>query len=495
MDASQARPRIDPTLPTPIYSQLKTLLIDQMLTGRYGPGGRLPTEHELCAQHRISRTPVSRALAELAGEGVIVRRRRVGSFVNPAWLRRHSERRKLRIIVEEGPWADLVREACPPAITVSVAAVPRPDLHETLTRAVADGTAPDLAIIDTVWVPEFAGAGFLHSLEDLDDSWVRLEYETDFLQSLVTAGRCGGRTYGVVINATVSGLWYRCRDLDAAGVTPPATWAELKTAARAIARRTGIRHPLAMPGGLRAGETTAFSLISWLASNGASVLEAGRVSVESEATVQTLRFLQGLIRDGTMSRDVVGYEWDRPVRLMAAGQAGLSVGGSYEAPRLANALGVPFETLPEHMGFIPIPAGPHGRPASCAGGMSCCIFRQTRHPNLAMRALKSIVAPAVLADPGRMAGRIPARRSAIALAAPRLPYLAQMPEMFDHAVTRPSIPLYPRVSLQLQAMLESVLSGRLGVTAAVRQARERIEAIIGSPAPGSTARRTDYRPR
>jgi multiple sugar transport system substrate-binding protein len=479
MNASQARPRIDPSLPTPIYSQLKTLLLDQMLTGRYGPGGRLPTEHELCAQHRISRTPVSRALAELAGEGIIVRRRRVGSFVNLAWLRRHSERRELRVVVEEGPWADLVREACPPAVGVSVAAVPRPALLETLTRAVADGTAPDLAIVDTVWVPEFAAAGFLHSLEDLDDSWVRLEYEADFLPPLVTASRYGGRTYGVVVNATVSGLWYWCRDVEAAGLTPPATWTELRTVARAVARRSGIARPLVMTGGPRAGETTAFSLISWLASNGASVLDGGRVSIDSEATAQTLRFLLGLIRDGLMPRNVVEYEWDRPVRLLASRQAGFSVGGSYEAPRLANAVGVPFEALPDHMGFIPIPAGPHGQPASCAGGMSCCVFRQTQHPNVAMRVLESIVAPAVLANPNRMAGRIPARRSAIALAAPRLPYLAQMPEMFDHAINRPAIPLWPRVSLQLQAMLESVLAGRLGVTAALRQAEERIDAIIG----------------
>jgi multiple sugar transport system substrate-binding protein len=485
MDASQAPPRIDPSLPTPIYSQLKTLLLDEMLTGRYGPGGRLPTEHELCARHRISRTPVSRALAELAGEGVIVRRRRVGSFVNPAWLR-HSHRRELRVIVEQGPWADLVRDACPAAITLAVATVPRPDLHETLTRAVAEGTAPDLAIVDTVWVPEFAAAGFLHSLDDLDAPWMRLEYETDFLPTPAAAGRYGGRTYGVVMDATVSGLWYRCRDLERAGIAPPATWAELRTAARAVARRHRFPHPIAMTGGLRGGETTAFSLISWLASNGASVMEEGRVRIDSEATAQTLRFLQALVRDGLMSRDVVDFEWDRPVRLLAARQAAFSLGGSYEAPKLAGALRVPFEALPEYMGFIPIPAGPHGRPASCAGGKSVCVFRQTQHPALAMRMLESIVAPAALANPTRMAGRIPARRSALALAAPRVPYLAQMPDMFDHAVNRPSIPLYPRVSLQLQSMLESVLAGRLGVTAAARQAQERIEAIIGEPSRAGT---------
>ena len=59
---------IDPKLPIPVYFQLKTLLLEEILEGRYGLDGRLPTEHQLCGQHQISRTPVTRALSELATE-------------------------------------------------------------------------------------------------------------------------------------------------------------------------------------------------------------------------------------------------------------------------------------------------------------------------------------------------------------------------------------------------------------------------------------------
>ena len=78
---------LDPTQPIPIYFQLKTLLLEEIIEGRYGPEGRLPTEHELCERFRISRTPVSRALSELADEGVVLRHRRRGTFVNPHWMR------------------------------------------------------------------------------------------------------------------------------------------------------------------------------------------------------------------------------------------------------------------------------------------------------------------------------------------------------------------------------------------------------------------------
>ena len=57
------------------------------------------------------------------------------------------------------------------------------------------GQAPDLAVLDSVWAAEFAAAGFLYALEDLNDEWIRDEHEVDFLDALVAANRyAGGRS-------------------------------------------------------------------------------------------------------------------------------------------------------------------------------------------------------------------------------------------------------------------------------------------------------------
>lgn len=463
----------------PIYSQLKTLLIDDILLGRYPVSERLPTEHELCERYGISRTPVTRALAELARDGVLVRRRGVGTFVNPHWLRRTSTDHELRVVVQEGPWAGLVRDVASERIPMSLTTVARPQLHDQLQQAAASGAAPDVAILDSVWVPQFAQAGLLHALEDLDEPWVRLVHESDFLEPLIAANRYGERTFGVAIYATVSGLWYIRDQFERLGLNEPQTWPELKAAANTIKQRTRIREPIVMTGGPAGGETTTFLLIGCLASNGAEVFERGRAKVDSPETVQTLRFLRSLVDDGLMPSEVVTYEWNRPIRLLAEGKAAIAVGGSYEAPTLAEALGVSLQELADKAAFIPFPAGPRARPASAAGGMSCCVFRQTQNPTLSMRLLESVVAPEALARPARIAGRIPARRSAIALVAPHLPFVAQTAEMFKHAVNQPSTPSYPRVSLQLQGMLEAVLTGQQSATAAARQARQLIDAIAG----------------
>jgi multiple sugar transport system substrate-binding protein len=469
---------IDPAQPIPIYFQLKTLLLEEILGGHYGTDERLPTEHELCDRYRISRTPVTRALTELADEGVILRHRRRGTFVNPHWLRRRPEQPEVRIVVPEGPWELLIRNGVPDGVAVSIAAVPRPLLHQTLTHAVGEGLAPDLAILDSVWVAEFAAAGFLYALEELDGDWLSREHEGDFLEPLAAADRYDGLTYGVSAFADVAGLWYRRRELEAVGGGPPETWAELRSLARALAAN-GTPRPIVMPGGSKGGETTAYCLLAFLASNGSSVLGPATVDLDSRATAQALRFLRRLVDDGLMSPDVVGYEWNRPIRLLAQGHAAICFGGSYEAATLAEAMEVPLDELWDYVGFMPVPAGPRGTTASVTGGLVLGIFRQAAQPKLAMRLLESVVAPEAVARVALATGRVPPRRSAVELSSS--PFASLVVDMLGRAVTRPATPAYPRVSAQLQAMLEAVLTGRLSPGAAAERTADRIGAITGLP--------------
>jgi multiple sugar transport system substrate-binding protein len=477
---------IDPKLPIPVYFQLKTLLLEEILEGRYGLGGRLPTEHQLCGQHQISRTPVTRALSELAAEGVVIRHRRRGTFVNPHWVQRNRGGPELRVILPEGPWEGLIRRAAPADTRFSVATVELHELHQALTHAVAEGLGPDLAVLDSVWVPEFTAAGFLAPLEELDEGWVTGEYEQDFLTPLMLTGRTQGRTYAVHAEADVAGLWYRRAALEALGLDPPATWDELRAAGRALARAGGRdSHPVVLPGGSKAGEATTYILLALLASNRAAVLEDDMVVLDGPATIEALQLLRELVVDGVVPVEVVAFEWDRPIRLLAQGSAAICFGGSYEGPRLAKAAGLLLSELWDHFGFAPIPGGPRGAPATLAGGMVYGIFRQATHPKLAMRLLEAVTSADALARMSRATGQIPPRRSAVAQVAGDSALLASTAELLQHAAVRPATPAYARLSVQLQAMLEAVLTGRLEPPAATVRAAELIGAVTGLPLRGA----------
>ncbi|MFN7106923.1 MAG: histidine utilization repressor [Brevundimonas sp.] len=60
-----------------IYADLE----GRILSGDLSPGDRIPFEHELTELYDCSRMTVSKAISELAGRGLVTRRRRAGTFV------------------------------------------------------------------------------------------------------------------------------------------------------------------------------------------------------------------------------------------------------------------------------------------------------------------------------------------------------------------------------------------------------------------------------
>jgi GntR family histidine utilization transcriptional repressor len=72
----------------PLHQQIRSDIEAKILSGTWPPGHRIPFEHEIMAQYGCARMTVSKALSALAEAGLIVRRRRAGSFV--AHPRLHS---------------------------------------------------------------------------------------------------------------------------------------------------------------------------------------------------------------------------------------------------------------------------------------------------------------------------------------------------------------------------------------------------------------------
>jgi GntR family histidine utilization transcriptional repressor len=67
----------------PRYTEIQRALEAQIISGAWQPGHRVPAEHELLKRYGCSRMTVSKALSALATSGLIIRKRRHGSFVAP----------------------------------------------------------------------------------------------------------------------------------------------------------------------------------------------------------------------------------------------------------------------------------------------------------------------------------------------------------------------------------------------------------------------------
>lgn len=71
-----------------LYQRIRFDIEENILSGSWPPGHRIPFEHELMARYHCSRMTVSKVLSALAAAGLVERRRRTGTFV--ARPRAHS---------------------------------------------------------------------------------------------------------------------------------------------------------------------------------------------------------------------------------------------------------------------------------------------------------------------------------------------------------------------------------------------------------------------
>jgi DNA-binding GntR family transcriptional regulator len=65
----------------PRYVEIADILLAEIADGRHGVGALLPTEHELCAAHGVSRATVREALRQLQARGLIARSQGIGTRV------------------------------------------------------------------------------------------------------------------------------------------------------------------------------------------------------------------------------------------------------------------------------------------------------------------------------------------------------------------------------------------------------------------------------
>src|ERR1700732_4068696 len=72
------------TVPLPKYQQVGEAVKNEILSGRYQPGQKLPSEAALVKRFGASRITIGRALRELRQAGVIPSRAGSESYVGPA---------------------------------------------------------------------------------------------------------------------------------------------------------------------------------------------------------------------------------------------------------------------------------------------------------------------------------------------------------------------------------------------------------------------------
>jgi GntR family transcriptional regulator len=141
---------------SPLYRQIKTLIVQDMQAGVWKPGEMIPSEFELASRFGASQGTVRKAIDELAAENLLTRRQGKGTFVAT-----HAEQttryRFLRLAADDGSGRELQRRLLECRRMRAQADVARPlelksgDPVVFVRRLLLAGQRP--VVLDDIWLP------------------------------------------------------------------------------------------------------------------------------------------------------------------------------------------------------------------------------------------------------------------------------------------------------------------------------------------------------
>ncbi len=474
---------IDRNSPIPIYYQLKQLIKRQIQSKALRSGDRLPTERELCEQHRISRAPVRQALTALAQEGYIYRRAGAGTFVSESSSRPRETSEHFRLLANDVRWISLLErtvqhwnEQNPDrAIVLDVEMPPRSEFHQNLRSAAVQGNAPDIVSLDYVWMTDYARSSYLTPLDSLDPdwtAWLRQELEPPVEHNHVI----DEQLFGLPMQTDVTGLWYRRDWFEAEGVEPPTTWEEwdalLEHFSRAeVLRRYGHRWALAAPTTTTAGEATVNTLMPALWNAGGDLLdEEGKLCLDSAPVHRALTFLQSLT-GRYLPHEAATFEWWEPPHMLAEGQVAMILGGTYEWPMVSEISGWETESdLQRYLGFVPLPRpDPNALPTTSLGGTTWVILQQSKMSEISLELMKLAVSCDWITEFYEETLQISPLKSINRTLKDAHPWMEGVLPLMEIARPRPMLRSYLQVSRFLQQMFELILWQGAPVESTVKQ--------------------------
>jgi GntR family transcriptional regulator len=150
---------------SPLYQQIKGLILQSMQEGEWKPGEAIPSEMELAARFRVSQGTVRKAIDELAAENLVVRRQGKGTYV-ATHAEQHLQYRFLKLMPDsgdragEGPAERTVLECKRVRATAEVAralALRAGDAVVQVRRILSFRGVP--TILEDLWLPGTAFKG------------------------------------------------------------------------------------------------------------------------------------------------------------------------------------------------------------------------------------------------------------------------------------------------------------------------------------------------
>lgn len=352
-----------------------------------------------------------------------------------------------------------------PEAQVEVTAVPWDGAHDKIANAIAAGETPDLSLIGTTWMGEFAEAG------GIDPTPEGLVEESDFFPGAWESTEVGGTSYGVPWYVETRALYYRTDLAEQAGWSePPATWDELRQFASDLQEKGGADYGLQ----LQAGNTGAWQTMmpfAWSAGAELTDADGSSYTIDSPEMVEGLDYYRSLFADGLSSTDKLD-----PGELesgLADGSIGSFISGPWHADLVEEA-----GLAPDQYALAPLPGTDSAPGTSFVGGGDLAVFSDADNKDGAWKFIQWLAEPETQQAFYDEVGDLPAVQAAWGSGE-----LADDPQLqvfgaqLASASAPPAVPTWEEVASVMDSEIEKATKGEVSAEEAVASMQQQAASI------------------
>lgn len=353
-------------------------------------------------------------------------------------------------------------------------------------------TAPDIVNEDSFILPSDAKAGYLEPLDKYLENWDDWD---QFTEALKSGGQgSNGKQYGIPGTTDARGVWTNLAVIDKAGLEKdwtPKNWQDIIDAAEKIKKTQPDVIPLAASvSATNGGESVAMQTFEQLLYGTGETLydeKTKKWNVGSKGIEDTLGFI-----DTFMNKKKVGPSLSVAMSAnfgstiyqdkLPNNKAGLGLDGNWNTGNWAKGGAAPIENVEEVLNFNLMPTQNGKKPGyvTMSGGWTWAMPKKSKNHKAAFKVLKAMNTKEMCLKRALYEGTLTVRDD-VAKDPEYLkkPFIKTATKSLQNAYFRPKSDLYPKVSVAIQQMVESVASNSKSPKQASEKFTSDVQDIVG----------------
>ena len=357
-----------------------------------------------------------------------------------------------------------------PSIKVNAVSHEWADLHDKILISAQSDTLPDVARLDSAWVPEFQASGILTSLDEKMSDFN--DVSQNLLESAMSTAKIGDHYYGLALNTNTKILFYNVKAFEDAGINPPKTMDEFVAAATAL---SGTNANGQQVWGYEEPALAGWNLCPFIWSCGGELLNPEQTKasgfINGDKTVAAIEMLATLYKNNSITGWNSG---DIPMTDgFGTGRYNMILEGPWKTSEMAGA-------YPDFKyATVSMPAG-DGGPTSVLGGEDISLFNTKSDDatkEAAWKFTKFMTSEYAQVEMAKC-GQIPVNKTALESDTVKNADFAPFIEALKTAKSRPTVACWSAIDSELTVAVTSVMNGEKTAKEAMDELAVKVDALL-----------------